>query len=59
MSCPGGALASVTVVTAAVAVNGGGVAWIGTGIMVAGFGRIPFGAMIGAMVHFIRHPEEQ
>lgn len=54
-----GALVSVTAVTAVVAVNGGGVGSIGAGIMVAGFDGFPFGAMIGAMVHFMRHPEEQ
>ena len=54
-----GGLASVTVVTAAVALSGGGVGSIGAGLMVAGFDGIPFGAMIGAMVHFMRHPEEQ
>lgn len=54
-----GAVASMTAVTAAVALNGGGVGSIGAGIMVAGFDGIPFGAMIGAMLHFLRHPEEQ
>lgn len=54
-----GALAGLTVVTAAVALNGGGLGSIGAGIMVAGFDGIPFGAMIGAMIHFMRHPEEQ
>ncbi len=54
-----GFLASVTAVTAVVAVDGGGVASIGAGIMVAGFDGFPFGAMIGAMLHFMRHPEEQ
>ena len=54
-----GGLASVTVVTAVVALSGGGAASIGAGVMVAGFDGIPFGAMIGAMVHFMRHPDEQ
>jgi hypothetical protein len=57
-ACVGG-LASVTVVTAAVALSGGGVGSLGAGVMVAGFDGIPFGAMIGAMIHFMRHPEEQ
>ena len=54
-----GAVASMTAVTAAVALNGGGVGSIGAGIMVAVFDGSPFGAMIGAMLHFLRHPEEQ
>lgn len=54
-----GALAAATMVTAAVALNGGGVGSVGAGVMVAGFDGIPFGAMIGAMVYFMGHPEEQ
>jgi hypothetical protein len=56
----GGAIGFVTTtvaVTVGVALNGGGGASIGAGIMVAGFDGVPFGAMLGAMVHFLRHPE--
>lgn len=57
----GGGIGFVTAiigVTAGVALNGGGGASIGAGIMVAGFDGLPFGAMLGAMVHFLRHPED-
>jgi hypothetical protein len=53
-----GFLISVVAVTAVLAANGAGVAALGAGIMVAGFDGLPFGAMLGAMVHFMRHPEE-
>jgi hypothetical protein len=52
-----GCIGAVTIVTAVVAANGGGVASIGAGAMVAGFDGIPFGAMMGTMVHYLKHPE--
>ena len=52
-----GCITAAAIVTAAVAANGGGLASIGAGVMVAGFDGIPFGAMMGAMVHFLKHPE--
>ena len=52
-----GGIAAAAIVTSVVALNGGGAASIGAGAMVAGFDGIPFGAMMGAMVHFLKHPE--
>ncbi|MDQ3897263.1 MAG: hypothetical protein M3326_08505 [Actinomycetota bacterium] len=52
-----GFAAALVLVTVGVAANGGGAASIGAGIMVAGFDGFPFGAMLGAMVHFLKHPE--
>ena len=46
------------VVTAVVAVNGGGWASIAAGIMVAGFDGFPFGAMLGVMVYYMKYPED-
>ena len=57
----GGSIGFVTTtvaVTLGVALNGGGGASVGAGLMVAGFDGFPFGAMLGAMVHFLRHPED-
>ena len=53
-----GAVATVGAVAAAVALNGGGLASVGAGLMVGGFSGLPFGAMMGAILHFLRHPEE-
>lgn len=52
-----GFVLTVIIVTAAVAASGGGVASIGAGVMVGGFSGIPFGAMLGTMVFFMRNPE--
>ncbi|MGH9266161.1 MAG: hypothetical protein ACRD1D_15870 [Acidimicrobiales bacterium] len=56
-SCVGAAV-TVAAVAAGVALNGGGVASLGAGLMVGGFSGLPFGAMMGAILHFLRHPEE-
>jgi hypothetical protein len=53
-----GFLLSVLVVTAVVAANGGGLASIGAGIMVAGFDGFPFGAMLGVMTYYMKYPED-
>jgi hypothetical protein len=53
-----GFLLSVLVVTAVVGANGGGLASIGAGIMVAGFDGVPFGAMLGVMTYYMKYPEE-
>ena len=53
-----GAAATVGAVAGGVALNGGGVASVGAGLMVGGFSGLPFGAMMGAILHFLRHPEE-
>jgi hypothetical protein len=49
---------SVLVVTAVVAANGGGLASIAAGIMVAGFDGFPFGAMLGVMTYYMKYPED-
>ena len=49
---------TVLVVTAVVAANGGGLASIGAGIMVAGFDGMPFGAMLGVMTYYMKFPED-
>ena len=49
---------TVLVVTAVVAANGGGLASVGAGIMVAGFDGFPFGAMLGVMTYYMKHPEQ-
>jgi hypothetical protein len=57
----GGGIGFVTTtvaVTVGVALNGGGGASVGAGLMVAGFDGLPFGAMLGAMIHFLKHPED-
>jgi hypothetical protein len=48
---------TVLVITAVVAANGGGMASIAAGVMVAGFDGFPFGAMIGVMLYYMKHPE--
>lgn len=53
-----GFVLAVLVVTAVVAVNGGGFASIAAGIMVAGFDGFPFGAMLGVMTYYMKHPED-
>lgn len=52
-----GFLLTVLVVTPVVAANGGGLASIGAGIMVAGFDGFPFGAMLGVMTYYMKYPE--
>ncbi len=52
-----GFLLTMVAVTAAVAAYGGGVASIGAGVMVGGFDGFPFGAMLGIMTYFLRHPD--
>lgn len=52
-----GCIGATVIVSAVVAANGGGIASIGAGAMVAGFDGIPFGAMMGTMVHYLKHPE--
>ena len=44
-----GFLLCVIALTAAVALNGGGVASVGAGLLVGGFSGIPFGAMLAVM----------
>jgi hypothetical protein len=44
-------------VTAVVMWNGGGGGSIGAGIMVAGFDGFPFGAMLGVMLYYLKHPD--
>ena len=51
-----GFAASVSTVTAGVALSGGGVGSFGAGILVGGFSGVPFGAMLGAMIHLGKHP---
>ena len=52
-----GFVLTMITVTAAVAAFGGGVASIGAGVMVAGFDGFPFGAMLGVMTYFLKHPD--
>lgn len=52
-----GCVIAMALVTMVVAANGGGLGSLGAGIFVAGFDGIPFGAMLGAMVHFLKHPD--
>jgi hypothetical protein len=52
-----GSVLTMIVVTVAVAAFGGGIGSFGAGIMVAGFDGFPFGAMLGVMIYFLRHPE--
>lgn len=56
-SCVGAAV-TVGAVAGGVALYGGGLASVGAGVMVGGFSGLPFGAMMGAILHFLRHPEE-
>jgi hypothetical protein len=53
-----GFFVTVVVVTGVVAANGGGLASIGAGIMVAGFDGLPFGAMLGVMTYYMRYPDD-
>jgi hypothetical protein len=52
-----GFVLTMIAVTAAVAALGGGVASIGAGVMVGGFDGFPFGAMLGVMTYFLKHPD--
>lgn len=56
-SCVGAAV-TVGAVAAGVALNGGGPASVSAGVMVGGFSGLPFGAMMGAILHFLRRPED-
>jgi hypothetical protein len=49
---------TLLVVTAVVAANGGGLAAVAAGIMVAGFDGFPFGAMLGVMIYYMKYPED-
>jgi hypothetical protein len=49
---------TLLVVTAVVAANGGGLAAVAAGIMVAGFDGFPFGAMLGVMTYYMKYPED-
>jgi hypothetical protein len=52
-----GSLLTMIAVTAVVMWNGGGGGSIGAGIMVAGFDGFPFGAMLGVMLYYLKHPD--